>query len=854
MDVQQLHDGWTLRPLEGDLPERVRRGFAAGPLPATVPGTVHTDLLDAGLVEDPYAGLEEAAQAWLHRSAWDYELTFTAGAPAAGERTDLAFDGLDTVAALELNGVPLGRTANMHRRYRFDVTGALAAGENRLRVRFTSALEHAEGVEKDLGARPRAYAHPFNAVRKMAASFGWDWGPDLQTAGIWKPVSLQRWRTARLAAVRPLAVLDGSTGRLRVAVDVERSGLEGAGDLALHVRVRDLPGGELTASAPVAAGASAAEVAVDVERAPVWWPRGYGEQPLVRVEVELRTRAGDLLDRSEHRTGFRSVRLDTAPDEHGTSCVLVVNELPVFVRGVNWIPEDHLLTRLDRARYARALGDAVEANVNLVRVWGGGIYESDDFYALCDELGLLVWQDVLLACAAYAEEDPLGAELEAELRDNAVRLAAHPSLAVWNGGNENLWGHEDWGWKEELGGSTWGLGWYEDLLPRVLAELDGTRPYSPGSPSSPASPAGLHPNDPDHGTHHVWDVWNELDWTRYRDRVPRFCSEFGWQAPPSAATLAELLGPDERSTTSPVFLAHQKAVDGNGKLERGMAPHTGVPADFDDWVWAAQLNQARAVTAAVEHHRSWWPRTAGSVYWQLNDCWPVTSWSVVDGAGRRKPAFHALRHAYAPRVVTVQPREQGLVLAVVNDTGQPWPVRALARRTGVDGRVHHEEVLAVDVAARSVAEVPLPEALTGADDPAREVLVVDAGGSRTLHAFAEDRDTAWDPEPVTASVTPVPGGYAVRVRAHAVARDVTLLADVLAPDAVVDDGLVSLLPGESRTFTVRTAAAVDTARFGGRDVLRTANQFGGGGGGGGGAPPRRPAGGLLRGVVGRRPQ
>ena len=324
----------------------------------------------------------------------------------------------------------------------------------------------------------------------------------------------------------------------------------------------------------------------------------------------------------------------------------------------------------------------------------------------------------------------------------------------------------------------------------------------------------------------MWYVWNSLAWRAYGDRAPRFCSDFSWQAPPARATLEELLEPEQRSTTSPVFLAHQKAADGNGKLERGMAPHTGVPAGFEDWTWAAQLNQARAVTFAIEHFRSWWPRTAGSVYWQLNDCWPVTSWAVVDGAGRRKPAFHALRHAYAPRLLTVQPREGRAHLLLVNDTGQEWRARALARRTALEGRVLHEEPLDVLVAPRSVAAVELPAALTAPADPGAEVLVVDAGDLRTVHAFAEDRDLAWDPDPLRASVTAVPGGYAVRVRAGAVARDVTLLADAVAPDATVDDGLVTLLAGESRTFQVRTSAVLDVEELTGPSVLRTANAFG----------------------------
>ena len=824
MDVRTLHHGWTLRPVAGDLPPEVRAASEAGPLDAVVPGSVHTDLLAAGLIPDPYAAQHEQELAWLHRTGWEYAHHLTEAAPEPGERVDLRFDGLDTVATVTLGDVVLGRTQNMHRSHRFDLTPHLGDGPRDLRVRFDSALEHAETVEKDLGRRPRAYDHPFNAIRKMACSFGWDWGPDLQTAGIWRPVTVSRWRTARLAGVRPLATLDGSTGRLAVHVEVERSGLEEAGTLTVGVRVGDLPGrDDLTATLTLDPATTTGVVEVEVPDAPVWWPRGHGDQPLVSVDVELR--AGDAaLDDRTLRTGFRDVRLDGSPDEFGTRSTLVVNGVPVFAKGVNWIPRDHLLTRLDRERYAAALADAVDAHCNLVRVWGGGIYEDDAFYELCDELGLLVWQDFLLACAAYAEEEPLRSEIEAEARENVARLAHHPALAVWNGGNENLWGHEDWGWKEELGGSTWGLGYYDEVFPAVLAELDPTKVYVPGSPSSPGAP-GVHPNDPDHGTHHVWDVWNSEDWTAYRDRVPRFCSEFGFQAPPSAATLAELLAPEHRAKTSPVFLAHQKAQDGNGKLDRGMEPHTGVPEGFADWVWAAQLNQARAITFSVEHFRSWWPRTAGSVYWQLDDCWPSTSWAVVDGAGRRKPGFHALKHAHAPRLLTVQPRDGEDHLVLVNDTAEPWTARVGGRVTTLTGQAVRAADFTVEVAPRSVRSTPLPAALTGFA-PTTELLTLDASGLRAVQVLAEDRDVEWDPEPWHTAVTAVADGYTVRVHARAAARDVTLLADAVAPDAVVDDGLVTLLAGESRTFHVRTRARVDPAGFTHRDVLRTANQFG----------------------------
>ncbi|HEY0533561.1 MAG TPA: glycoside hydrolase family 2 TIM barrel-domain containing protein [Actinoplanes sp.] len=820
MNKIDLHAGWTVRAVGGVIPPEV----GETPLPATVPGTVHTDLLAAGVIPDPYTGTHENDLVWLHRSSWRYETTLRAEPAAADERVDLVFDGLDTVATIELDGTELGRTANMHRGYRFDVRDRLRDPAV-LSVRLDSALEYAEAVRERIGARPHVNAHPFNTVRKMAASFGWDWGPDLQTAGIWKPVRLERWRVGRLAQTRILSTLDddGTTGRLSVHVEIERSGLEEARELQVLVTAAGRSG-ELSLPAGVTTGT----VEIEVPGAPVWWPAGHGAQPLVDVDVNLRDSGagGAVLDAFARRVGFRSVRVDESPDEAGHRFALTVNGRPVFVLGLNWIPEDHLLTRLTRQDYADAVDRAVAVNANLLRVWGGGIFESDDFYDVCDERGVMVWQDFLLACAAYPEEEPIRSEILAEVRENVTRLSSHPALVIWNGGNENIWGHEDWQWKERLGDRTWGAGYYYRDFPAILAELDPTRPYHPGSPSSPGfDPEVVHPNDERYGTRHEWEAWNRQDYTWHDRFKPRFCSEFGWQAPPTWPTLTDTLQAADLHKTSAAFLLHQKAADGNGKLDHGLAHHLPVPEDFTEWHWATQLNQARATTYAVHHLRSWAPHTMGSVLWQLNDCWPVTSWAVVDGAGRRKPAWYALRHAYHPRLVTFQVRDDAVALVAVNDTDEPWDSRIRLRRTGFDGAELATAEIGLQVAARAVTTVTLPAALLEVADAGREVLVADVDGIRATRLFAEDFDLAYDPAAVTAEAVRTPDGYAITVTASAFARDVTVLADRVAADAVVDDMLVDLLAGESRTFTVRTAAAVDPAAFIVPQVLRSANSL-----------------------------
>lgn len=697
LEASPLDDGWHLRH-EGK------------PFPAVVPGCVHTDLLAAGVIPDPFIGLGEKEVAWVGRREWTYERELSAG-PSGHEQTDLVFDGLDTVAEITLNGQPLGRVRNMHRSYRFDVTGL----EGPLAVRFVSAYAEAEAVRGKVGDRPSPYTEPYQYLRKMACSFGWDWGPTLVTAGIWRPVRVERWSTARLARVRPLVTVEEGVGVVELRVEVERTRVEAGLTLEARVAGRSARA-EVTGTSGV--------VRVEVPDAELWWPRGYGGQPLYEVELTLHHGSAPL-DVWRRRVGFRSVVLDTSADAHGTGFTLVVNGERLFARGVNWIPDDVFPSRVTRERYRKRLRQAADAGVDLVRVWGGGIYESEDFYDACDELGLLVWQDFPFACAAYPEEQPLRGEVEAEARENVVRLMPHPSLVLWNGNNENLWGFRDWGWEERLGGDSWGEGYYLGVLPRVVAELDPTRPYTAGSPWSGSWEH--HPNDPAHGTHHSWDVWNRRDYAEYQSEVPRFVAEFGWQAPPAHATLLRALPGGELAADSPGMLHHQKAEDGNGKLERGLARHFTLPEDdFDRWHYLTQVNQARAVATGIEHWRSHWPVCAGTIVWQLNDCWPVTSWAAIDGDGREKPLYHELRRLYADRLLTFQVRDGELVLAAVNQSGEPWTGTVSLRRMSVDGEVLGTASVELAVGARVVDEVRVPADLEPAG--AKEFLVADAGG------------------------------------------------------------------------------------------------------------------------------
>ena len=831
---RDLHERWVLSmdadpTARGDAADRNGQSAAAtgvppevagGLVPATVPGCVHTDLLDAGLIPDPYLDRNEHDLAWIGRADWRYATTFD-WQPDGTDRADLVCEGLDTVARIELNGVLVGQTQNMHRSYRFPVESLLQSGDNELVVTFRSAQAYAEEVRDRLGDLPgpnSATPEPFNFIRKMACNFGWDWGPILVTAGIWKPVRLHTWATARLSRVRPQVTVEEGVGKVDVTVDVERTGA--TTPLLVRAEVAGAQG-----QVDIAPGESTGTVELEVADPSLWWPHGYGDQPLYDLEVTLDDASGGTLDSWNRRIGFRSVRLDTAPDDVGSAFTLVVNDVPVFARGANWIPDDCFPSRIGAERYRARLVQAKDAHIDLLRVWGGGLYEQEEFYQAADELGILVWQDFLFACAAYPEESPLAEEVEAEARENVARLMPHPSLVLWNGNNENIWGYFDWGWQSRLEDRTWGKGYYLELLPRVVAETDPSRPYWPGSPYS--GTFELHPNADDHGCTHIWDVWNQRDYSAYRDYIPRFVAEFGFQGPPTWSTLTRAVHDEPLAADSSGVLSHQKATDGNGKLARGLDAHFAEPATVEDWHWLTQLNQARALAYGIEHFRSHRGRCMGTVVWQLNDCWPVTSWAAVDGDARRKPLWYSLRRVYDDRLLTVQPRENGLDVVAVNDGAEPWTAEIVVERRTFAGEVFGAWTTKLEVAGHDAGSARIPVDVATSTDASQEVLVVTAGDRRTTWFFAADKDLSYPAPDLDVEVESRGGVTEVHVTTRTLARDLALFADRLDPAAGVDDMLVTLFPGESHTFRIEgLRRELTVAEVIGPPVLRCANDVG----------------------------
>lgn len=827
MAKQSLTEGWFLRAISnaGEVPGNIRGKL----IPARVPGCVHTDLLRERLIEDPYFGQNEPNLFWIGRTDWEYTTWIDASAQLFEQaRLDLVCDGLDTVATIILNDTEVARTQNMHRRYRFDVRPLLKKGKNELKIRFESPVNFAANMRDRLGYLPGIfYGGAYNFIRKMACNFGWDWGPIVPTCGVWKSIALEAWSNERLIDIRPVFRMENGTGVLDVFADVESLAKTNPPEVLLHS-----PTGESIRPESVSAKEGGYASRFIIRQPQLWWPKGYGDQPLYELSIDVAQR------KHSSRVGLRTVDLDTHPDDIGSAFVVKVNDQPVFCKGFNWIPDDCFLNRACTSeRYEKRIQQALDANANMLRVWGGGIYETDAFYDVCDRTGMLVWQDFLFACAAYPEAEPFKSEVEAEVRDNVARLAHHPSLVLWNGCNENVWMyHKDVSddgtgkmvlWKQQLANRQWGQGYYFDLLPKLVKQIDPSRPYWAASPWSgdPDYENGLEPNLSTHGNKHIWEVWHGPgDYNNYRWFAPRFCSEFGYQGPANFATMHESFDPNELRRESATIELHQKSPGGNARNDKLLAKDFDIPAEFDDWHYLLQINQSRALQAGVEWFRSRQPRCMGTLYWQLNDCYPVTSWSAIDSAGRLKPLWYSTRRFYAPRILTIQPESDALLVYANNDHADAWSGQLRVRRMNFDGTVLHERVYSAYVPPRSNQRIAiLPNGITNAVDRSREFIVATCGDERAFWYFLPDRDLHYPSPRLMTSLK----GNDLTVRAGTFLRDLTLNADRIHPDTSVEDNQVTLLPGESFTFRLHNAPpALTTEHLARPPVMQCVNRFG----------------------------
>ena len=633
-----LNGPWTL-----DIP-----GSAFTAVPAEVPGSVYHDLLAAGRIPDPFYRDNETEALKL----MEYDFHYSRAFQADGELLDcgavlLRCEGLDTLAAVYINGAEAGRADNMHRVWEFDVKDLLREGENNIAVHFASPTKFIrESYAADPADGTADAMEGFPSLRKAHCMFGWDWGPRLPDAGIWRDISLLGVDTARIRDVLVKQFHEG--GRAALEIDTHIARLT---DAPAEVRV------SVTAPDGTVLTGAGETCRIEVPYPRLWWPAGYGGQPLYRVEAEL-VSGGTRLDVWSRRIGLRTMTVSRVKSEHGESFSHCVNGVDVFAMGMDYIPEDSLLPRVTPERTRRLLEDARAANVNTIRVWGGGYYPDDYFYDICDELGLLVWQDFMFACAVYNLTDAFEETITAEFVDNIRRLRSHPSLALWCGNNEMEQFAGSGMWIRAMRQKSDYIKMFQYIIPKVLKAEDPQAFYWPSSPSSGGD--FDEPGDPSRGDVHDWDVWHGLKpFTDYRNYLFSYVSEFGFQSFPCMETIESFTLPEDRNIFSYIMEKHQRNATANGRIVTYLSQNYLYPATLDKLVYASQLLQAQAMQYGVEHWRRNRGRCMGAVIWQLNDCWPVASWAGIDYFGRWKALQYYARRFFAP--VLVSCHEEGLV-------------------------------------------------------------------------------------------------------------------------------------------------------------------------------------------------
>ncbi len=639
MERIQLNENWSMRCLNP------ARGITDW-LEAKVPGSVYTDLLRNGKIPDPYwKDNEDEVCAWMEE---DYEYTCVFSYSSREEETgvSLRFDGLDTVADLYLNGAYLGHGENMHRTWEFDVKALLREGENRLNVILRSPLKYiAQAYQKYGNIGNEDTFEGFMHLRKAHYMFGWDWGAHLPDAGIFRPVWLQR-----------------ETGGRIDSVYVSQTHEEGSCTLDFSAEYLEaLPGEyrlEMTVTAPDGKSRTVTldeegEGRMVIEQPMLWWVNGLGGQPLYEAEAVL-THDGRVVDTWKRRIGLRSMTVRRQKDEWGESFAHEINGVPFFAMGGDYIPEEHLLGKRSRERTRQLLEDCKRANFNVIRVWGGGFYPDDWFYDLCDELGLAVWQDFMFACSVYELTESFEKNIRQEFIDNVKRLRHHPSLALWCGNNEMEMFVEERCWVTKATEVRDYLFMYERIIPEVLGKYDPQTFYWPASPSSGGS--FDHPNDPDRGDVHYWKVWHgNRPFSEYRKYFFRYLSEFGFQSFPCKKTIETFTDdPRDWNIFSYIMEKHQRNYGANGKIMNYMQQMYRYPGEFETLLYASQLLQADAIRYGTEHFRRNRGRCMGAVYWQINDCWPVISWSSIDYWGRWKALHYYAKRFFAPVMISCE--------------------------------------------------------------------------------------------------------------------------------------------------------------------------------------------------------
>ncbi len=822
-----LHSGWQFRALNDKGHAGVEQWH-----PAEVPGLVQMDLLHNKLIQDPFYRDNEKSLQWIGLTDWEYKTEFDVdSATLARGHVDLQFAGLDTYADVYLNDAALLTADNMFRSWRIAVKEKLHAGKNTLRIVFHSPVMLMMPKVKALPVRLPTVGQvqivseegiatdPY--TRKAPYNYGWDWGPRYITEGIWLPLKLIAWDDLRIDNFHiKQEKINKDDAELRAEFDVFASK---AGEVSLAIEHDGAAGKNVAAAEQKALldeGMNHVSIPFHVKNPSLWYPNGYGPQTLYKFFGTLSVAKGKkptVEDRAELRTGLRSLELRRQPDQWGKSFTFVVNGIPVFAKGADVIPFDSFATRVTPAQHRQILQSARDAHMNMIRHWGGGYYETDDFYDICDELGIMVWQDFMFGGAMVPGDLAFQENVREEVTQQVKRLRDHPSITLWSGNNEVETGWRYWGdrvyFKETLTPPQRERVWqdyvvlFHDIIKSVVAENGAPVPYWPSSPSAnfEDDPGGQR-----NGDMHYWSVWHALEpISEYTHQFPRFMSEYGFQSFPDIQTVRKFAEPEDLDIISPVMQVHQKNVGGNERIRTYVLREFREPKDFESFLYVSQVMQAEAIKVGAEHLRRQRPRTMGSLYWQLNDCWPVASWASIDYYGHWKALHYYARRFYDDLLVSPWEENGTLSVYVVSDKVQPAEAELRVRVLDFQGKAIFEKKQAVTVtelSSKVYASFTRPELLKDSDaQHAFAVVDLMQGGkvvSRNVFLFDRVRNLALPSASIQAEATGSNGNYALRLQSAVLAKHVYVsFGD---HDVEVSDNYFDLLPNEPITLQLKT--------------------------------------------------
>ena len=819
--VKNLHEGWKFRQA------RLTNWY-----PATVPGVVHTDLLQNKIIEDPFFRLNERGLQWIDKEDWVYETCFTLAADMMRkENMELVFEGLDTYADVYLNDECILKANNMFRRWSIPVRQYIREENNILKVYFHSpvkidvpkwdALPYQYPASNDQSENGGLFNKKISIfARKAGYHYGWDWGPRLVTSGIWRPVYIRAWSDLRINDVF-IEQKEVGAGRAVIAGHVE---LDADKDMdGVLVTITDEATGRVLGEwqADLKRGTNRVTVDFVLHKPKLWWSNGLGEPFLYRFRTDI-IAGGELLDSKTERVGIRSLKVVHQPDKDGHTFYIELNGRPVFAKGANYIPLDNFLPRVTPENYKRTILDAAGVNMNMLRVWGGGIYENDVFYDLCDEHGIMIWQDFMFACSMYPAEGALLDNIHQEAVDNVKRLRNHACIALWCGNNECQDAWLGWGWKREIerqnkeyADKIWAQyrQQYHVTLPGVVRE------YAPGTfywPSSPFAFEGEMSGTTD-GDRHYWSVWHgKAPISDYDSEKSRFFSEYGFQSFPEFESVKRYAPyPEDWDIRSEVMMSHQRGGDhANGLIETYLLNEYKKPRDFRAFLYMNHVLQGDAIKTAIESHRRQMPYNMGTLFWQHNDCWPVASWASRDYYGRWKAQHYYVRKAYDDILISPVVEGDDLKVYAVSDLLENTSGRLQLQVCQFDGTVVHHWGKSVGISgndSRVCFSAPLAKLLEGANRGTVYVRVdyTDKSG-RVYHnnyCLGKQKDMDYPKVDLQTEVRSIEGGYEVTVSADKFARAVCL--SVADNESVYSDNYFDVQPKSSVQVQVRTRLSAE---------------------------------------------